>query len=268
MPTKAVDGGVVHYVEAGAGEPIVLLHASSSSAAQWRGLCHELEAEFKTVAIDLWGHGGTSAWENSRAYDLHDDIKLVNAIGDRPFHLVGHSHGGNVALATALARPGMLRSLVLIEPVAFWLLELAREDALLAEIRDIADNFRGEYDRGNVEAAVAPYIDYWGGEGTWTTLPEKLRDYALATAGQVYVQWPPAFERQATLDDLRGLNVPTLVLAGGATRPTTARIAEILGDTIPGARREIIADAPHMSPLTHPEPVNRAIRAHLGRHAG
>src|SRR6185503_3141479 len=66
---------------------------------------------------------------------LGQEAALVRALLDRydgPAHLVGHSYGGAVALNVAHSRGAMLRSLTLIEPVAFHLLRDGNEAASAA----------------------------------------------------------------------------------------------------------------------------------------
>lgn len=184
-------------------------------------------------------------------------------------HLVGHSHGGMIALRLALASRGPpLLSLTLIEPVAFWLLREAGEHGLYAEIRAVAEAFIEAFDTGDAVGAVAPYIDYWGGPGTWAALPEALRAYVAATAGKVRCAWAMALgdtEAGAPLADFTRLCASTLLVRGGHTRAPTRRIVDLLHGAIPGAELVEIPGAGHMAPVTHPGPVNAAIVAHLAR---
>ena len=111
--------------EAGAGVPLVCIHASASSSGQWRPLMDRLAGRFRTLAVDLYGSGKSPEWPADRPLTLADEVALLEpifeSVGDR-FHLIGHSYGGAVALKAALAGPGRLRSLVLFEPVLFALL--------------------------------------------------------------------------------------------------------------------------------------------------
>ncbi len=57
--------------------------------------------------------------------------------------------------------------------------------------------------------------------------------------------------------------MPTLVVCGGGTTAPERRVTEILCDEIPECRYEVIPDAEHMSPLTHPDEVARLIDQQL-----
>ena len=120
-----VDGVSIAVTTAGAGAPMVLLHCSGSSAAQWRDLGAILARDFHIAAPDSYGCGSTGAWPGRRPIRLADHAHMVAEVvraHGYPVHLVGHSFGGAVALRLALDFPELLRSLVLIEPVSFQLL--------------------------------------------------------------------------------------------------------------------------------------------------
>ncbi len=89
-----------------------------------------------------------------------------------PIHLVGHSYGGAVALRFAMQQPERLRSLVLIEPVAFHLLRDESPDPanrrLFGEVMEIGGpGVAGPRPSGDYRRAMARFVDYWNGEGAW-----------------------------------------------------------------------------------------------------
>ena len=136
MPELSFRGRRVAYLDQGTGVPVVLLHAGGSSGKQWLKTASFLDDRFRAVAPDLWGFGQTEGWtgEGNLTHD-HQALLVVGIIEEvisGPVHLVGHSYGGATALRLALHRSDLLRTLVLIEPIATPLLKLAGEEDISA----------------------------------------------------------------------------------------------------------------------------------------
>lgn len=239
----------------------------------------QLAGGYRVIAPDLYGYGESGDWTGNTAHLLRDEAAMVrqvagkapetqNAPGDgggdgTGFHLVGHSYGGAIALRLALETPALLKSLVLIEPIACWLLEDERETPHYREIAGIADAYEAAMTAGDADAALTPYIDYWNGEGAWASMEAGMRDYILGTAGKSAVEFETIFDPTNSVAPLSRVNVPTTVIYGAETRSPARRISEIVVEGIPAAVSVPIAGAGHLSPITHPEPVNQAIAAHL-----
>src|SRR4051794_24847122 len=110
---------------AGTGNPVLLLHSSASSSAMWLPLIDMLKAHFRVLAPDLIGYGRTDPWPLPRDITPADELRLIEPlVRNEPtgVHVVGHSFGGVIALHLALAGRVAIRSLTLIEPVAFFIL--------------------------------------------------------------------------------------------------------------------------------------------------
>jgi pimeloyl-ACP methyl ester carboxylesterase len=65
------------------------------------------------------------------------------------------------------------------------------------------------------------------------------------------------------LDTIAGIHAPTLLICGGRTRKPARRVMEKIRSALPETHYIEIADAGHMSPLSHPTVVAGAIRAHI-----
>ena len=162
MPNLQIYGSRVEYLELGNGEPVVLLHSSGSSSAQWRALAERLGDRYRVIAPDLYGYGGTAHWPGGRPFHLECEAEIVLALLERVndrAHLVGHSYGGAVALHVAGSRCDLLRSLTLIEPVAFNLLRKSDAPAL-TEITDVAQSVARAVACGEYVAGFGRFVDY------------------------------------------------------------------------------------------------------------
>ena len=120
--TKSV---AIAYSESGTGEPVLLIHCSSASSAEWDSLRDALDEDFRVIAPDQWGCGESDPWTGQGEFNLAREAAPILDITGRigtAVHLVGHSYGGGVALRLARERPELIRSLTLIEPSVFHLL--------------------------------------------------------------------------------------------------------------------------------------------------
>jgi len=108
----------LHYVTAGAGFPIVLLHGWPQSWYEWRHIIPALAERYQVIAPDLRGLGDSS--RPTEGYDkktVGNDIwRLVNGtMGIKEFFLVGHDWGGPTAYAIAAAHPDSVRKLCILD---------------------------------------------------------------------------------------------------------------------------------------------------------
>ncbi len=255
------------------GEPVVLLHASGSSYAQWRALIERLSPRYRVVAPDLYGYGACANWPGRGAFCLGCEAAVVCALLDRldgPAHLVGHSYGGAVALHVARERGDRLRSLTLIEPVAFHLLRAgdATDAAALREISAVADAMVRALACGDYAGGFGRFIDYWSGPGTWESIPAAKRDSLAARLGKVALDFHATLNEPTRLEDFGALAVATLVVQGARSPLPPRRICERLAAVLPRAQSITIEGAGHMAPLTHRDEVNALVAAHLESNSG
>ena len=244
---------------------VVCLHSSASSSRQWRALSGRLAGEFRVETPDLYGSGAAPPWPGGRPLTLADEVArlepAIRTVGE-PFHLVGHSYGGAVALHLALADPGRIRSLVLFEPVLFGL--LVAEDPEQPGAREILDVSRRTA-TGELAAAGETFIDYWMGAGAWAASPEPRRQaFAQAMSG-VREQWPALFDEPTPLAAYGKVGVPTLLLTGTDSPASSRGVARLLAETLPDVTVVMLEEVGHMGPVTHPALVNELIAGHLNR---
>ena len=114
-----VAGQQVHVVEAGRGEPVLLLHGFGESTYTYRLVAPALAERFHVIAVDLNGFGYTDRPRDPAAYTLEGQSRLVlgvlDALAVERAHVVGHSYGGGLALWLAARHPERVRSLALVD---------------------------------------------------------------------------------------------------------------------------------------------------------
>lgn len=111
---------LIHYVTAGSGPPLVLLHGWPQTWYEWRHIVPELAQHYTLVMPDLRGLGDSS--RPAGGYDkktvANDIWRLVHdRLGHQRFYLVGHDWGGPTAYALAAAHPDAVRRLAILDVV-------------------------------------------------------------------------------------------------------------------------------------------------------
>ena len=155
-----VAGARVHYLHAGTGKPVLLIHGLVGSSENWRNNIDALARNASVYAIDLVNMGksqrvggldaGLSAIAN-RIISIMDALNLAAA------DIVAHSHGGAVALMLAARHPRRVRSLILFAPA-------------------------NPYSRSS-DVMVRVYSTRWGRLLAWTLpyLPSRIQRIALGS---------------------------------------------------------------------------------------
>lgn len=120
--TRRVGEVDIHYVMAGSGPPVLMLHGFPQNLALWARVAPRLAERYTVVCADLRGYGDSSKPEP--AADLHnysframaqDQAGLMRALGFPRFHLIGHDRGGRTGYRMALDHPEAVRSLAVLD---------------------------------------------------------------------------------------------------------------------------------------------------------
>jgi len=183
------------YLEAGAGEPLFLLHGGTMTAAwNWDGAIPLLAQRFRVIAPDTPGHGSSDNPRDELRYeDVADDVlALAASLGVREAAFYGFSDGAQVALEIALRRPDFPSGLVL--------------NAVLHRLDD-------EYLRA-MEQLVGGFADAVWRDGQPDVAAECLVRHAdwPALAPQVWRLWTRPLDLPA--ERLATIAAPTLLLTG------------------------------------------------------
>ncbi|MBM3488057.1 MAG: alpha/beta hydrolase [Alphaproteobacteria bacterium] len=112
----------LHAFEAGDGAPVIFLHGLTGTAGVWEPVALRVARRNKAIAIDQRGHGrsGRPAGEVYAAEHYAADIAaLIDALGQGPAVLVGHSLGARNAIVAAARHPDKIRGVVAVDLVPF-----------------------------------------------------------------------------------------------------------------------------------------------------
>ena len=111
---------------------------------------------------------------------------------------------------------------------------------------------------GDYRGGMEMFIDYSGGTGSWSEYRRRKRRSSRASPSRSRIISGSSFgERGAAPWPAATSTFRRSFLCGANSPGPSQLIARLLADTIPHARHRVIADASHMSPITHPAQVNR-----------
>ena len=238
---------------AGAGAPVLLLHGSASSAAMWAPIIDVLKDRFRVLAPDLIGYGRTDPWPSGHDFTIDEEVRLLAPLianKSAGTHVVAHSYGGVVALQLARSHPAGVRSLTLIEPVAFHLLRDANEPDAWSEAQAFGTAYAARIKAGETEAAMREFVDYWSAPGSWHAMDEMARAQMRRCAAKIVLDFHATFADPGP-DPWRRISHPVDLLAGDRSPLPVRRIADVLAKRLPAATLRVVAGANHLLPATH-----------------
>jgi len=195
------------------GPTMLFLHGLTDSGAGWPGAERHWGETYAILAPDQRGHGDSPRFTTAQLEAHPGDVMVDDAIVileqlDEPAVVVGHSLGGAVALAAAVRRPDLVRSLVLEDPAPLGPFDAQRDPArgleLLGGLRDsLAASDDGELFASRRRA----HPDWPEDELLVTGRGEQQVDLEYLAWGDLKPspRWPELFAR---------VSVPTLVVSG------------------------------------------------------
>ena len=248
------DGGNIEYVETGAGPVLLFVPGSYSTPAAWRPVQRLLQPQWRMVTTSLCGYGHSADTRRIDDFGMHHEVRLLETICralDEPVHLVGHSFGGTVALAAALAGTVKVASLACFEANPIGLLRHHADGALYQDTLRMSLDFQAAMTAGERDAP-ARIIDFWGGEGAFAAMPEPVKAYCRETGDVNVLDWRTAFGYDITLSACSSLQVPVLLVRGGLANPAMVAITDALQASLPQVDAHVVEGAGHFLISSHP----------------
>lgn len=252
----------LHVEEAGAGPALVLLHAFPLTSAMWRAQRNDLAAGWRVVTPDLRGFGGSPPGSDPPSLDhVADDVAaLLDRLGLDRVVLGGLSMGGYAAMAFLRRHAERVRALVLADTKAGADPEPAR-----AKRERIAARLESE---GTTAALVEEVLPALCGPTTVRDRPSVAAEVetmvrSASPAAAAWAQRAMA-ARPDSLDALRAVPGPALVVLGDEDELSTRADADAMVDALPDARVVVLPGSGHLSALEVPA----AFTAVLGRFLG
>ena len=268
MPIFRTDDASLHYDDAGAGPPVLLLQGVGVARRAWRPQTDELAGAHRCIAVDHRGIGGSEGPLEGLSVDrmARDALALLEGLGLERVHVVGHSLGGVVAQRLALLAPQRTRSLALLNTFTGGR-DLARPTARLAWLGlrtrvGTTTMRRRAFARLVMPAAL---VEACGVDAVVEELERAFgRSLAAPEVAEIAGRQLAALrahDERGRLGELAG--IPTLVASARHDPIATVAHGKALAEAIPGAAYREWEDASHALPIQLPREVNAALAAHF-----
>lgn len=249
-------------VDTGAGPPVLFLHGQPGAALDFAPVVPLLREHVRVLLVDRPGYAGDNRPAEGFAGNAAGVLELLDALEVGEAVLVGHSWGGGVALAAALAAPRRVRGLVLVASVGVPE-ALDSLDHMLAHPL-IAGGVVGLWRA--LGPRFAPLLESWAGSRLDPTQRAALK--VAVRAWQRKRVWPAFLTEQRALvaetPDLAArlgeITCPAVVLHGRRDGIVPIRAGRALAAALPRARLSEL-DAGHLLTLETPGEIARAVGA-------
>ena len=267
LDVDAGSGLTLHVVGRGAGPPLLLLHGFTGSTETWTPLAPRLTGGHRVIAVDLPGHGLSSAPSDSGRYALDrfadDLVRVLDDLSIDRVALLGYSMGGRAGLRFALAHGDRLAALILESTSPGIPNPQLRHERILAD-QMLADAI----ERDGIEA----FVDRWERLPLWESedkLPgsvrlrlrtQRLANTAIGLANSL--RGAGAGVDMSVLDRLGEIQAPVLVVAG-ALDSRYVELGQTMVSSIPNARMVVVPGSGHAVHLEQPEALTDSVVSFL-----
>jgi 3-oxoadipate enol-lactonase len=252
---------VVQHGRSGA-LPVVFIHGFPFSHAMWQSQIGAVSRQFRAIAYDLRGLGGSSVGDGQYTIEGHVDdlIGLLDHLEIPRAVILGLSMGGYIALRALERNPDRWTA------------------AVLCDTRSEADTNEGRIGRAAAirtvkksgsQAFADDFVRKVFAPASFTRVPQAVEMIAgiiartppLAIAGTLLA----LAGRTDTTGSLARITVPTLIMVGEQDTITPPEASRAMHERIARSELHIVPEAAHMSPLENPEFVNSHLLAFLNR---
>ncbi len=266
--------GALSTIEAGTGEPVLLLHGLGATKASFLPTIDALSPSFRAIGVDLPGFGDSDK-PLFGAYDPPYFARAMTALLDAleldSAHVVGNSMGGRVALELGLSHPDRIERLVLLAPSLAWL--RSRPWAPYLRLIPTQLGIFQPAPRLLIEMIVKQVVP--GSDKEWTAagIDEFMRSYLTplgraafyAAARNIYLEEPRGPDGLWTR--LGELQPEALFVWGRKDNIVPIGFARHVREALPSATH-LVLDCGHVPQLERPRQTHEAMARFLttGRH--
>ena len=246
----------VSYLQAGEGEPLILVHGVGMNAGSWYPQIEVLSQHFQVIAVDMPGHGESDAFRHPVMLRDYVDwlAAFLQTLPQQKFAVAGHSMGALITAGMAIDYPQLINRAIVMSGV--YRRSAAAQQAVLLRAQELAAGdarldsplarWFGDSDR---EAALREQVGGW---------LQEVNVQGYAAAYQAFASGDGVYA-----DRWHDIRCPVLVLTGELDANSSPQMAQQMADAAPHGKAVIIANARHMVSLTDARRVNNEMLSFL-----
>jgi pimeloyl-ACP methyl ester carboxylesterase len=271
------DGLSIHVLEwSDEGTPLVLVHGFGNEAHIWDDFAPLVAPHYRTVAVDLRGHGDSDHDPERRYdYDFHvADLEAVTAaLGIERLVLVGHSFGGRTSMLFAAKHPGRMAGLVIVDigpehdprgTTRIRMEVMQRGDGSFAAPAEYERVLAHNFPAGSPDALrrMAQHELRRREDGRWVRKADAAFMTARAEGGEAEAEAHERDTAKRLWDALARISCPTLVVRGAASDILSPEVADrMVDDVLAKGQLAIVPRAAHSVMTDNPAGFAEAVGA-------
>ncbi len=272
--TVIADGLPVSILEAGRGDPVLLLHGLGATKVSFLPTMLALAKDHRVIAPDLLGHGDTA--KPLVRYDAPTFARFVLSLMDtldiERADLIGNSMGGRISLEIAMSNPDRVRSVSLLCPAVAFLKRrgfVPFVRALRPELGIVPHRLPHRLVVRSIRTMFSqpdrlPMSWYAAGADEFLRVFRTPRGRAALYASMRHIYLDEPVGEQGFWVRLERLERPSLFLWGDRDRLVPAAFDRHVRRVLPQATSHVLTDCGHVPQFEHPERTHRLIRRFLG----
>lgn len=246
----------------GEGPDVIMVHGIGASRHSWDGLIGHLRGGFRCISYDLRGHGKSPI--PRPPYSLEDlvaDLEMLRAeLGIQRAHIMGHSLGGMIGPAYALAYPDRVRSLGIFSTAA------GRTEDDSAKVKGVVRSMR--------EKGIAPVLETL--KDRWFTpefsarrpeIIERRMQQVIDCDAEVFLSVFDIYAETEMAPWLHRVKAPSLVLTGENDGGCNPRLNKFIAGEMQNSELVILPELRHAILLEAPDKVAPPVLDFLRRHS-
>lgn len=261
-----VEGGQLYYETAGAGQPLVLVHAGVADCRMWDEQANAFAQHYRVIRYDTRGFGKTTSQDVSFS-NRQDIVDLLRHLGIERAAILGLSRGGQIAIDFTLEHPEMVTALIAVA---------AGVSGFEGPATDAEKQLFAEYERletaKDYDALTEFEVRVWAdGPGqpagrAASSVRERLREM-IANNYRLHhhEQTQPRVLEPPAVDRLGEIHVPTLVIWGDLDFSDVGAAMGLLAERVSGAQQVIFPGVAHMVNMEEPVRFNTVVLDFLGK---